>query len=329
MPIATRLLSSLLLLSLLAACDGGSATDNTAISPPPAGNELYGRFEGGTGGAGLGIAGLHYQGSGYAAYTEADGSYRYRAGDRLRWQIGDVLLGETTAGALTSPYALAGNCDFDARLVRLARLLLSLDRDADPDNGLQMPAIPAASVPRPLADFSEAELSERLRSWLGAGRSLAEEHTAVDAFVRVLDDERWEQTGREEFRLSAIVRSQGLSTDGSGWVFSWQNGLQRTGDSPLYLASATVLDAIPAELRDAGSDHIGDTDILDGRLYAPVENAGYTNPLILVYDPVTLEYLGEAYPLAPHQAHVAWIALDDARRLAYSGDWDPMSVVNV
>lgn len=329
MPIASRFLSSLLLLSLLAACDGGSATDSTATSPPPAGNDLYGRFEGGTGGVGLGIAGLHYQGKGYAADTESDGSYRYRAGDRLRWQIGDVLLGETTAGALTSPYALAGNCDFDATLVRLARLLLSLDRDADPDNGLQLPAVPAATAPRPLADFSEAELSERLRSWLGAGRSLAEERTAVDAFVRVLDDEHWEQTSREEFRLSAIVRSQGLSSDGSGWVFSWQNGLQRTGDAPLYIASATVLDAIPAELREAGSDHIGDTDILDGRLYAPVENAGYTNPLILVYDPLTLAYLGEAYPLAPHQAHVAWIALDGARRLAYSGDWDPMPVVNV
>ncbi|ROH89653.1 hypothetical protein ED208_11050 [Stagnimonas aquatica] len=323
------LLPSLLLLSLLAACDSGTATDDGSALPPPAGDSLYGRFEGGSGGPELGIAGLYYQGSGYAARTEDDGSYRHLAGDRLRWQIGDVLLGETAAGPLTSPYALAGNCDFDAALVRLARLLLSLDRDADPDNGLQLPAIPAAAAPRPLMDFSEDELAERVRAWLGAGRGLVEERAAVDSFVRVLDGERWEQTNREEFRLSAIVRSQGLSTDGSGWVFSWQNGLQRTGEAPLYLASRTVLDAIPAELRAAGSDHIGDTDILDDRLYAPVENAGYTNPLILVYDPATLAYLGEAYPLAPHQAHVAWIALDGARRLAYSGDWDPMPVVNV
>src|SRR2546421_1511607 len=41
----------------------------------------------------------------------------------------------------------------------------------------------------------------------------------------------WSLVGTDTFRgQDALVRSQGATSDGDGWVFSWQGGLERTRD---------------------------------------------------------------------------------------------------
>jgi hypothetical protein len=311
-------------LLLLSACQDSSLAPLDAAAPAAS---LSGQFEGGTGtGFGL-IEGLYYRGAGYGGHTDSLGQYRYRPGETLRFIVDDIELGSGPASERLSPYALAGGCGFSPALVRLARLLYSLDRDGEPGNGLQLPVVAAAPAPLPLASFSDAELEARVQKLVGSDRHLADSGVALDAFVRLLDGETWTQVGSDTFLLSTLFRSQGVSTDGSAWWFSWQDGLQRSNDQ--YLPQTQNSMAIPQALRDQGSDHIGDTDIDAGLLYAPIENAGYTNPLIALYDPQTLDYLGRAYSLNPHQAHVAWIAIDAPRRRAYSGDWDPMAEINV
>ena len=38
----------------------------------------------------------------------------------------------------------------------------------------------------------------------------------------------WKLVGSDTFRAQdALVRSQGVTSDGQGWVFSWQGGLER------------------------------------------------------------------------------------------------------
>src|SRR4051794_41528965 len=42
----------------------------------------------------------------------------------------------------------------------------------------------------------------------------------------------WKLVGSDTFRLhDTLMRSQGVTTDGSGWYFSWQGGLSRTLDN--------------------------------------------------------------------------------------------------
>jgi hypothetical protein len=142
----------------------------------------------------------------------------------------------------------------------------------------------------------------------------------------------WHQVSDQIFiGTAALERSQGATTDGAVWYFSWQYGL-----SKVSLDGRTVLarnaPAIPATLAAQGDDHIGDIDYANGRLYAPIEDSnGYQHPYVAVYDPATLTYTGTAYPLplSLSVGGVPWVAVDPARGYAYTAEWDPTSVLNV
>jgi hypothetical protein len=162
----------------------------------------------------------------------------------------------------------------------------------------------------------------------------------------------WKLVGSDTFRLhDALLRSQGVTTDGHGWVFSWQGGLERTLDDytpmaigllPPQLAVAPSLD--PGGGNRLGDNHIGDIDYHDGLIYAPVEDGGesvgplnvndpeYQAPHIALYDARTLAYTGVSYPLdvAISEAGVPWVAVDGRRRQVYTAEWDmPHDRVNV
>jgi hypothetical protein len=150
---------------------------------------------------------------------------------------------------------------------------------------------------------------------------------------------------------SAALRSQGVTTDGRGWVFSWQGGLQRTLDDFTPVAAGTLPPglAVSPSLgvngeNHLGDNHIGDIDYHDGLIYAPVEDGGqsagpidinhpeYQAPHIALYDARTLAYTGRSYALDPaiHQAGVPWVAVDGPRRQVYTAEWDmPHDRINV
>jgi hypothetical protein len=162
----------------------------------------------------------------------------------------------------------------------------------------------------------------------------------------------WKLVGSDTFRLhDALLRSQGVATDGQGWVFSWQGGLGRTlddytpmafGTLPPQLAVAPSLD--PNGGIHLGDNHIGDIDYHDGLIYAPVEDGGqsagplkvndpeYQAPHIALYDARTLAYTGVSYPLdvGISEAGVPWVAVDGRRDQVYTAEWDmPHDRVNV
>jgi hypothetical protein len=154
----------------------------------------------------------------------------------------------------------------------------------------------------------------------------------------------WKLVGSDVFRAhDALMRSQGVTTDGDGWVFSWQGGLERTGDD----YTPTALGTLPPDRAAApslepngenhvGDNHIGDIDAYGGLIYAPVEDGGeslgplklndpeYQAPHIALYDARTLAYTGVSYPLdvGISEAGVPWVAVDAARRQVYTAEWD-------
>jgi hypothetical protein len=156
----------------------------------------------------------------------------------------------------------------------------------------------------------------------------------------------------ETFRgADALVRSQGVTSDGSSWTFSWQGGLERTlddftpvavGTIPPQLAVAPSLDANGGN--HLGDNHIGDVDYYGGLIYAPVEDGGesagpidvndpeYQAPHVALYDARTLLYTGVSYslPVALSEAGVPWVAVDSRRREVYTAEWDmPHDRLNV
>src|SRR3954447_23888589 len=162
----------------------------------------------------------------------------------------------------------------------------------------------------------------------------------------------WKLVGSDVFRLhDALVRSQGVTTDGHGWIFSWQGGLERTLDD----YTPTALGTLPPDLAVApslgpdgenhvGDNHIGDIDHLDGLIYAPVEDGGesagplalndpeYQAPHIALYDARTLAYTGTSYALDAgiSAAGVPWVAVDGPRRRVYTAEWEmPHDRLNV
>jgi hypothetical protein len=164
--------------------------------------------------------------------------------------------------------------------------------------------------------------------------------------------ERWTKVGEEEFGAPLVLlRSQGVTHDGSGWIFSWQGGLERT--TPDYTTQALATwpyDDVyqPSFNLDGtnhfGGTHIGDVDTIDGLIYAPVEDGEfdigvttlnvpeYQQSFISLYDAKTLLYTGVRYPV-PHEISrdgVPWIAIDKTKREAYTGEWNmPTDMLNV
>jgi hypothetical protein len=162
---------------------------------------------------------------------------------------------------------------------------------------------------------------------------------------------RWVKIAQQTFKARALFRSQGVTSDGSGWIFSWQGGLERTDDRLIEHAVATWPPGIAVQpqihadgTNHIGGNHIGDIDVRGGLVYAPIEDGGedvgpitlndpeYQRPYIALYDAKTLLYTGRRYllPLRYHEAGVPWVAVNGRANEVYTAEWDmPHDRINV
>ncbi len=152
-------------------------------------------------------------------------------------------------------------------------------------------------------------------------------------------------TPQQAALLPAQWRTQGLAYTGNSVVFSWRYGLQSTDMTYAPLVSVPL--AVPAEILaqqeevtqydpsqrfTPGASHIGDIDYANGKLYAPIEDENvYNLPYIAIFDPVTLKYTGEKHLLPQNllTEGVPWVAVDPARGLLYTAEWENDKVLNV
>lgn len=148
--------------------------------------------------------------------------------------------------------------------------------------------------------------------------------------------ESWHAAGADKFYLpNGLYRSQGLATDGTQWFFSWQYGLERADlnyNSVQKNSNYPNQIGIPTPLLAQGSNHIGDIDYYNGKIYAPIENGpSYTKPYIGVFNSSDLSYTGTSYLLDQTKLTqgVPWVAVDGANDLAYTAEWNSTSQLNV
>jgi hypothetical protein len=110
---------------------------------------------------------------------------------------------------------------------------------------------------------------------------------------------------------------QGVAKTPTGWIFSVNNGLYSTDDN--FVQTKAVSPEIPAQWAAQGFNHIGDIDVENGVLYAPLEQPDYTKgyQAMLTFDPVTLAYkTGLRVP----QHQNSFVTVDPATHIAYTMD---------
>ena len=297
---------------------------------PDAGT-LVGFLIGGPGPAPGAIQGVHYRSATLAGFTSDAGAFAYRTGETITFSVADVDFRPTPGASWVSPWQLApqGLCSPSDSLTRLLVLLDSADSDGDLANGLQLPPASLGSTQRSFAGLVDGDVAN-LVATLGLdggaasdGGGLVDGGVAVVNFIVQMDGETWQQVGLDAFSATAAEqRSQGVSTDGTNWYFSWQLGFEETDQSYQDVNSNAL--AIPTTLALQGVDHMGDCDFFDGGLYAGAEDgSAYQHPYVLQFD-ASLNFI-QGFALSPAlmTQGVPWAAVDPVGGHLIVANWDP------
>ena len=104
------------------------------------------------------VGGLGYVCGAFSGVTGADGSFDYEAGSTCTFAIGGIKLGTALASALITPVGLVSGAidETNPAVVNITRLLLSLDTDNNPSNGIAIASSVATVLAKASLDFSQA-----------------------------------------------------------------------------------------------------------------------------------------------------------------------------
>ena len=131
------------------------------------------------------VANVHYETQSQSGATSEAGAFQYLAGEMITFSIGDLSFPEVPAKATITPLDLTGSAEVNAEaVINMVRLLLTLDVDADSDNGIQIDeqahgAATAVDFDQSAEAFAESSAVTNLIS--GSGSSQTELVSASEA----------------------------------------------------------------------------------------------------------------------------------------------------
>ena len=132
------------------------------------------------------VSGINYATESLSGVTNAQGEYSFLTGETVTFSIGDIDFPTVTAKEVVTPLDLANTTNInDITVVNIARLLISLDTDNNPDNGISLgPDAHAAATGMSLLLSSETFETDinviNLVSNGGGSGILVDETTATD-----------------------------------------------------------------------------------------------------------------------------------------------------
>ena len=117
---------------MLSACGGGGGGGGGSVTPPATAVGIF---------VDSIVAGIQYQTATKSGVTNSAGEYEYLPGETVTFLIGDIVVGSAPAGPVVTPLSLvSGATDATNPVVtNIVRLLLTLDDDGNPDNGISIP----------------------------------------------------------------------------------------------------------------------------------------------------------------------------------------------
>lgn len=137
---------------LLSACGGGGSDGENPAAPHTPSTGVF---------VDSPVSGLYYQTPTYSGTTNSAGEYDYLPGEMVTFSIGGITLGSALGGPVVSPLTLvSGATDAtDPVVTNIVRLLMSLDDDGDPSNGISISAATFTAAAGLSIDFTTADLA--------------------------------------------------------------------------------------------------------------------------------------------------------------------------
>ncbi len=131
------------------------------------------------------VQGLSYASTSYSGVTDASGRFDYEDGEAIVFSFGDILLPSISASKAIHVSDLFANGLADTQTINLARLLLTIDSDADADNGIQLStdALDIDNTPDTL-DFNSVTFDADVANYIAV---VSASSTSLDTLISVQD----------------------------------------------------------------------------------------------------------------------------------------------
>lgn len=138
---------AVMLFALLTACGGGSSSSSVAPATGVFAN----------------VSGLGYSSGSQTGITGTSGKFTYLAGDTATFKVGDILIGQATAGSLLTPLHLfPGKDAADPGVVNAMRFLMSIGTYDAVNLTIKIPAAVLNAAKGKTIDFTTATDQELL-----------------------------------------------------------------------------------------------------------------------------------------------------------------------
>jgi hypothetical protein len=104
------------------------------------------------------VSNLGYRTDTQSGYTNEDGEFLYRENEKITFYIGSIEFPEVIAKDIITPFDIATSDDLsNISVINIARLLQSLDKDRNPDNGIQIDDIAHNTAEQITLSFADNE----------------------------------------------------------------------------------------------------------------------------------------------------------------------------
>ena len=87
------------------------------------------------------VEGLKYKTATQSGVTDAKGTYKYLKGEVITFTLYDINIGSAVASAILTPFDMQGLSKHSDYALNMIRLLMTIDSDKNPDNGIQLPVV--------------------------------------------------------------------------------------------------------------------------------------------------------------------------------------------
>ena len=86
------------------------------------------------------VTGLGYSSKSFSGKTNDKGEFKYLPNEDVKFFIGDIVLGSSRGAPVITPLTLVPEATnaFDNKVINIVRLLMTLDEDLNPDNGIKI-----------------------------------------------------------------------------------------------------------------------------------------------------------------------------------------------
>lgn len=162
---------------ILSACGGGGGgSENPSETTPQQGIFLDSA-----------VIGMAYTSVSYSGKTDANGTFNYKPGEAITFSIGGITIGNATGASVLTPISLVSGATDETHptVINITRLLLTLDDDNNPDNGISISAVLSEAANLLSLDFDKSvadfEMATDLVSAIAALKASTTLISSVDA----------------------------------------------------------------------------------------------------------------------------------------------------